>query len=63
MPDELFTKISSQVKEIDTQIAKGKDYIRLLKDMGEDTLSQENKMKELERKAAKFKKAMADRGY
>lgn len=63
MPDELLTKVKGQVDDVEKTLAQGKEYIRLLKEMGEDTTAQETKFRELEKKTTKFKQALKNRGY
>lgn len=63
MPDENLQKIASQIGGVDAKIAEAKDYIRLLKSVGEDASGQEARLTELQRKSTKWRTALSERGY
>lgn len=63
MANEIFEKISKDIKEIDMSIVDAKDLISALREAGEDTVELESKFRELEKKKTKWQKVLESRGY
>jgi uncharacterized protein YoxC len=63
MENELLHNINNQVKDVDTKISEGKELIKLLDEVGEDTNEFKNRFRELEKKTTKYRQALKSRGF
>lgn len=63
MASDVLSDIQAQMPVLDQQIKDGKELIKLLREVGEDTTQLEANFRDLERKQAKWSAALKSRGY